>query len=110
MIAKEEAPVPGKHTRDVAEDPEPGGRSRGGWRTWALVLGVFVIPTPPYAAIPAVASMTLPTGRKAAFSGALVVAAEGVFLLSALVLGREAVRRYRRYLNPRKWLGRSEEG
>jgi hypothetical protein len=75
-----------------------------------LVFGVFVIPIPLYAAFPAVASMPLRAGRKVAFPRALVVAAEGVFLLSALVLGREIVRLYRRYLNPRTWFGRSGEG
>ena len=73
-----------------------------------LVLGVFVIPL--YAAFPAVASMPLTPGRKVAFPEALVVAAEEVFLLSALVLGREVVRLYRRYLNLRTWFGRSGEG
>ena len=74
------------------------------------VFGVFVIPILLYAAIPAVASMPIPPGRKVAFSGSLVIAAEGVFLLSALVLGREAVWRYRRYLNPRVWFDSSGEG
>ncbi len=74
-----------------------------------LVLGVFVIPILLYAAIPAVASMPIPPGRNVAFSGSLVIAAEGRFLLSALVLGREAVRRYRRYLNPRTWFDSSGE-
>lgn len=97
--------------RETAEDASGvGPRSRGGWRTWVLVLGVFVVPILLYAAIPAVASMPIPPGRKVAFSGALVIAAEGVFLLSALVLGREAVRRYRRYLDPRTWFGRSGKG
>ena len=97
---------------DVAEAPEPGGASRstGGWRTWVLVFGVFVIPILLYAAIPAVAALPIPPGRKVAFSAALVIGAEGTFLVSALVLGREAVRRYRRFLNPRNWFGRSPRG
>ncbi len=69
-----------------------------------------MIPILLYAAIPAVASMPLTPGRKVAFPGALVIAAEGIFLLLALVLGREVVWLYRRYLNPRTWFGRSEEG
>ena len=72
-----------------------------------LVLGVFVVPILLYAAIPVVASLSIPPGRKVAFSGALVIAAEGTFLISALVLGREAVRRY---LNPRTWFERSRRG
>ena len=95
---------------DAARTRVPDGGSRGGWRSWVLVLGVFVIPLACYAAIPAVAALPVPSGRKVAFSAALVVVAEGTFLVSALVLGREAVRRYRRYLSPRRWFGRSGKG
>ena len=94
----------------AAQTQGADGGSRGGWRTWVLVLGVFVIPLACYAAIPAVAMFPVPSGRKVVFSAALVVVAEGTFLVSALVLGREAVRRYRRYLSPRYWFGRSGKG
>ncbi len=57
----------------------------------------------------AVAALPIPPGRKVAFSAARVVGAEGTFLVSALALGREAVRRYRRFLNPRAWFVRSEK-
>ena len=72
-----------------------------------LVLGAFVTPILLYAFIPAVAAPPMPSGRKVSFSVTLVIAAEGIFLLSALVLGREAVRRYHRYLDPRTRFGRS---
>ncbi|QIN77560.1 transporter suffix domain-containing protein [Rubrobacter marinus] len=103
----EEGPAGG-----VAGPPGSGdsSRSRGGWRTWVLVLGVFVIPILLYAAIPAVAALAIPPGRKVALSAALVVVAEGTFFVSALVLGREAVRRYRRYLDPRTWFRRTPRG
>ena len=111
MIGEEarKSPETEEPARDVAAPPGPDDASRppGGWRTWVLVLGVFVIPILLYAAIPAVAALPIPPGRKVAFSAALVIGAEGTFLVSALVLGREAVRRYRRYLNPRNWFGRS---
>ena len=68
---------------------------------------MFVIPILLYAAISAVATLSIPPERKVAFSAALVIGAEGTFLVSALVLGREAVRRY---LNLRTPLGRSEKG
>ncbi len=90
-----------------AEASATDGVSRGGWRTWVLVFGVFVLPILFYAAIPAVAALFIPPGRKVAFSAALVIGAEGTFLVSALVLGREAVRRY---LDPRPLFGRSGEG
>ena len=86
---------------------EPAGtpRSRKGWRTWVLVFGVIVVPTLFYLAIPAVPFLPLTVGQKVWASAGLVVVAETVSLISALVLGREAVRRYRRYLDPRRWFG-----
>lgn len=77
-------------------------RSQKGWRTWVLVFGVFVVPTLFYLAIPAVPFLPLTTGQKVWVSAGLVVVAEMIFLLSALVLGREVVRRY---LDPRRWFG-----
>ena len=56
-----------------------------------------------YAAILVVPFLPLTTGQK--LSSGLVVAAEGTFLLSAPVLGGEAVRRYHRFLNPRYRFG-----
>lgn len=68
------------------------------------MLGVFVAPTLLYAVIPPVLPfLPFTTGQKVWVSGGLVVVAEGIFLLSALVLGREAVRSYRCYLDPRAW-------
>ena len=83
----------------------PSG-SRSGWRLWVLVIGVFVVPGALYAAILAVPFLPLITGQKLWLSSGLVVGAEVTFLLSALVLGREAVHRYRRFLNPRYWFGK----
>jgi hypothetical protein len=71
-----------------------------------LVFGVFVIPVLLYAAV---AALPISPGRKVVFSGARVIGAEGTFRVSVLALGREAVRRYRRFLNPRAWFVRSEK-
>lgn len=94
--------------REPGKSPEPAGprQSRRSWRTWVLVFGVFVVPTLLYATIPAVPFLPLTTGQKVWVSAGLVAVAEMVFLLSALVLGWEAVRRYRRYLDPRRWFGK----
>ena len=81
---------------------EPGG----GWRIWALIFGVFVVPGMLYLTILAVPFLPLTTGQKVWVASGLVVAAEGTFLISALILGREAVRRYRRFLNPRRWFAK----
>jgi len=63
------------------------------------------VPGALYAAILVVPFLPLTSGQKLSLSSGLVDAAEGTFLLSALVLGGEAVRRYRRFLNPRYWFG-----
>jgi hypothetical protein len=47
--------------------------------------------------------LPLGTGTKVWLSAALVVAAEGTFVISALILGKEVVSRYRRSLDPRAW-------
>ena len=83
--------------------PSTGWRS---WRAWVLVLGVFVVPIMFYAMLLVVPFLPLTTGQKVWVSTGLVVAAEGTFLISALILGRQAVRRYRRFLNPRNWFGK----
>ncbi len=57
-----------------------------------------------YLAVPVVFFLPLSTGQKAGAVAALVVLAEVAFLVAALVLGREVVRRYRRFLSPRYWL------
>jgi hypothetical protein len=90
-----------------AED-EPGVPSepRSGWRIWVLIFGVFVVPGVLYLTLLVVPFLPLTTGQKVWVASGLVVAAEGTFLLSALILGREAVRRYRGLLDPRRWFGK----
>ncbi|MDQ4063966.1 MAG: transporter suffix domain-containing protein, partial [Actinomycetota bacterium] len=83
--------------------PSTGRRSS---RAWVLVLGVFVVPSMLYAMLLVVPFLSLTTGQKVSVSTGLVVAAEGTFLISALSLGRQAVRRYRRFLNPRNYFGK----
>lgn len=71
-----------------------------------LVLGVFVVPTMLYTMLLVVPFLPFTTGQKVWVSSGLVIVAEGTFFISALVLGREAVRRYRRLLDPRNWFGK----
>ena len=104
----EESKPGGVVTGDVEREGEPGaptgGRKPDGrWKVGAAILGALVIPTLLWAAIPVVAFLPLAGEHKVWVSGGLVVAAEAVFWVSALLLGREAVRRYRRYLDPRTW-------
>ena len=107
MREKVQRKVGGAEEREASTVSEPAGtpRSRKGWRPWVLVFGVIVVPTLFYLAIPAVPFLPLTVGQKVWASAGLVVVAETVSLISALVLGREAVRRYRRYLDPRRWFG-----
>lgn len=76
------------------------------WRTWVLVIGVFVAPIVLYSLLLAVPFLPLTTGGKIWVSTGLVVVAEGTFFISALVVGREAARRYRRLFDPRNWFGK----
>ena len=80
-----------------------GQKLDGRWKVWAAILGALVILTLLWAAVPVVAFLPLAVEHKVRVSGGLVVAAEAVFWILALLLGREAVRRYRRYLDPRTW-------
>lgn len=54
--------------------------------------GLLLVPFTPYT-----------TGTKAVISSALVVSGEASFWLGALILGKEIVTKYRRYLNPIRW-------
>jgi hypothetical protein len=80
--------------------------AKKGWRIWVLVFGVFVVPSVLYTMLLVVPFLPLTTGQKLWVASGFVVAAEGTFLLSALILGREVVSRYRRFLEPRRWLGK----
>ncbi len=71
-----------------------------------MIFGVFVVPGVLYLALLAVPFLPLMTGQKVWVASGLVIMAEGTFLLSALILGREAVRRYRGFLNPRRWFAK----
>ena len=100
----------GAEERAPGGSPEPVGtaRSRKGWWTWILVFGGMVVPTLLYLAIPVFPFLPLTTGQKVWVSTGLVVIAETVFLISALILSREAVRRCHCYLDPRRWFGKGQ--
>jgi hypothetical protein len=75
---------------------------------WAL--GVLLLASS--IALPAtmliVPLLLLTAAWKARAIAALVVAGEIAFWVIALVLGRETVRRYRRFFDPRNWLGEKQ--
>ena len=74
-----------------------------GRRAWILVVVLLVIPGALYAAIPAVVFLPLTTAQKIGFASGLVVAAEIVFWVAALFVGKEVISRYRRFFDPRAW-------
>ncbi len=59
-----------------------------------------------WVAAPAVLLTPLSAGQKAWTSSAFLVLGEVAFWVSAVVLGREVFRRYRRFLDPRGWFGK----
>jgi hypothetical protein len=90
--------------RSEGEPETPGFAS--GRRAWALVVVLLVIPGALYAAVPVVPFLPLTTAQKIGLSSALVVAAEAVFWVAALFVGREVISRYRRFFDPRAWFRR----
>ena len=75
-----------------------------GRRAWILVIVLLVIPGALYVAIPAVVFLPLTTAQKIWLSTGLVILAEAIFWGAALFVGKEAISRYRRYLDPSAWL------
>lgn len=87
----------------VEEKPSEPSQQLLGWRMWVLIFGVFVVPGVLYLTLLLVPLLPLTTAQKVWVAAGLVVVAEGTFLLSALILGREAVRHYRGFLDLRRW-------
>jgi hypothetical protein len=71
-------------------------------RAWILVV-LLVIPGALYAAVPVVPFLPLTMAQKIGLSAGLVVAAEVVFWVAALFVGKEVISRYRRFFEPRTW-------
>ena len=89
----------GKAPRQDEAGPVALGRSR----TLLLVVFLVIVPGLFYVAVLGVPFLPLGAGTKIWLSAALVVAAEGTFVISALILGKEVVSRYRSSLDPRAW-------
>jgi hypothetical protein len=58
-----------------------------------------------WVAVPAVLLTPLTAAQRAWTSSAFLVLGEVAFWAAAVALGREVFRRYRRFLDPRGWLG-----
>jgi hypothetical protein len=93
-----------KESRPVRPESDSSVADRASKRRiWILVIVLLVIPGALYAAVPVVPFLPLTTAQKIGVSSGLVVAAEVVFWVAALFVGKEAVSRYRRFLDPRVW-------
>ena len=87
----------------AGEKPRDSKRA-GLTRLVGIVL--FVVAVLFWVAAPAVLLTPLSTEQKAWTSSAFLILGEVAFWVAAVALGREVFRRYRRYLDPRGWLGK----
>ncbi|CAA9520815.1 MAG: hypothetical protein AVDCRST_MAG05-3599 [uncultured Rubrobacteraceae bacterium] len=72
-----------------------------GFRLLALALLTWVL-------VPVVLLLPLSAGQKGWTTAALLLVGEAALWVSAFLLGREVVRRYRSYLDPRRLFRREE--
>lgn len=88
-----------KNTPEELRVPKVTGRTR--------LLGIVLLVAAVlfWAAAPAVLLIPLSATQKVWAGSAFLVLGEVAFWASAVVLGREVFRRYRRYLDPRGWFG-----
>ncbi|MGC9515738.1 transporter suffix domain-containing protein [Methanocrinis sp.] len=63
-----------------------------------------------YGSLLLVPTTSLSTEGKVALSSLLVISGEASFWIGGLILGREAIRRWRGALHPRRWRRRGDEG
>jgi hypothetical protein len=100
---KGDAPID-EQGNSLQEDEKPNASKKTGLKR---LLGpvLFVAAVLFWLAAPAVLLTPFSATQKAWMSSALLVLGEVAFWTAALVLGREIFRRYRRFLNPRDWLG-----
>ena len=84
---------------------EPRGSKRAGL-TRLVGIVLFLVAILFWVAAPAVLLTPLSAAQKVWTSSAFLILGEVAFWVAAVALGREVFRRYRRYLDPRGWLGK----
>jgi hypothetical protein len=87
----------------MGQEPR-GSKSAGLTRLVGLIL--FLVAVLFWVAAPAVLLTPLSAAQKVWASSAFLILGEIAFWVAAVALGREVFRRYRRYLDPRGWLGK----
>jgi hypothetical protein len=84
---------------------EPRASKKSG-RIRLLGIVLFVAAVLFWVAAPAVVLFPLSAGQKVWAGSAFLVLGEVAFWAAALALGREVIRRYRRFFDPRGWFGK----
>jgi hypothetical protein len=90
---------------NAPENGEPRAAKKSN-RTRLLGIVLLVAAVLFWMAAPAMVFVPLSTGQKVWASSAFLVLGEVAFWVAALALGREVIRRYRRFLDPRGWFGK----
>lgn len=75
------------------------------WKRW-LGLGLVGLSFAFYGLLFLVPQASFSTEMKLTISSVLVISGEASFWIGSIVLGKEVISRYRRYLDPRRWFGR----
>ncbi len=83
---------------------EPRGKSPG--RARYLGFGLLALAVLMWVLVPVVLLLPLPAGQKGWTTAALLAVGEAAFWVSAVLLGREVVRRYRSHIDPRRFFRR----
>ena len=83
---------------EALENPKGGGSGRARYLGITLLAVAFLM----WALVPVALLLPLSAGQKGWATAALLVVGEVAFWGSAVVLGREAFRRYRAHLDPRR--------
>ncbi len=81
---------------------EPAPATSG--RAWTVGIALVVVSGVLYVVAAVLLFLPLSAGWKIGAISALVVVAEVVVWVATIVLGREVIRRYRRFLDPRYWI------
>ena len=88
------------------EGEEPGSPKKAR-RLRILGVALLAVAALSWVAAPAAAFFPLSTAQKVWAGSAFLVLGEVAFWLAAFALGREILRRYRRYLDPRSLFGKA---
>jgi hypothetical protein len=87
---------------EAPENPKGGSPNGARYLGITLLALAFLM----WALVPVVLLVPLSAGQKGWANAALLVVGEVAFWVSAVIFGREVVRRYRAYLDPRRLIRR----